>query len=121
MAFGAAALLLASVGVYGVMAFAVSRRTREIGIRMALGASRRRVLLMVLGQGARQLALGAALGVALAVALGRLLSAVLVDVSPTDPATFGTVIVTLGLAGLAACLWPARRAARMDPLGALRS
>ena len=120
-AFGAAALFLAAVGVYGVMAFAVSRRTREIGIRMALGASRRRVLLMVLGQGARQLGLGAAIGLGLAVGLGRLLGAVLVDVSPTDPSTFGAVLATLGLAGLAACLWPARRAAALDPVGALRS
>ncbi len=119
-AFGAAALFLAAVGVYGVMAFAVSRRTREIGIRMALGASRGRVLLMVLGQGARQLALGSAIGLVLALALGRLLAVVLVDVTPTDPATFGAVLAALGLAGLAACVWPARRASRMDPVGALR-
>ena len=119
-AFGAAALFLAAVGVYGVMAFAVSRRTREIGIRMALGASRGRVLLMVLGQGARQLALGAALGLGLALSLSHLLGAALVDVRPTDPATYGAVLCTLGVAGLAACLWPARRASRMDPAGALR-
>jgi predicted permease len=120
-AFGAAALFLAAVGVYSVMAFAVGRRTREIGIRMALGASRARVLLMVLGQGARQLLVGAAIGMALALGLGRLLAVVLVDVTPTDPATFGAVLAALGLAGLAACVWPARRAARMDPVGALRS
>jgi predicted permease len=119
-AFGAAALFLAAVGVYGVMTFAVSRRTREIGIRMALGASRGRVLLMVLGQGARQLALGAVIGLVLAFALGRLLAIVLVDVTPTDPVTFGSVLAALGVAGLLACVWPARRAARMDPVGALR-
>jgi putative ABC transport system permease protein len=120
-AFGAAALFLAAVGVYGVMAFAVSRRTREIGIRMALGATRGRVLLMVLGQGARQLALGALIGMVLAFALGRLMIVVLVGVSPSDPVTFGAVLGALTLAGLLACLWPARRAAAMDPVGALRS
>jgi putative ABC transport system permease protein len=119
-AFGAAALFLAAVGVYGVMAFAVSRRTREIGIRMALGATRGRVLLMVLGQGARQLALGALIGMVLALALGRLMVVALVGVSPSDPVTFGAVLGALALAGLGACLWPARRAASMDPAGALR-
>jgi predicted permease len=120
VAFGAAALLLAAIGVYGVMAFAVGQRTREIGLRMALGASGFDILAMILGQGGRQLGLGLAAGLVLALALSRLVAFGLVGVSPNDPGTFATVVLTLLGAGLAACLGPARRAARLDPAGALR-
>ena len=121
VAFGAAALFLAAIGVYGVMAFTVGQRTREIGLRMALGASGRDILGMVLGQGARQLGFGLAAGLLLAFVLSRLVAVGLVGVSPRDPGTFATVLVTLLGAGLVACLVPARRAARLDPAGALRN
>jgi predicted permease len=120
VAFGAAAMLLAAVGVYGVMAFTVGQRTREIGLRMALGASRADIAGMILGQGARQLGLGLAAGLLLAFALSRLVAVALVGVSPQDPWTFAAVALTLLGAGSAACLVPARRAARLDPAGALR-
>ncbi len=120
VAFGAAALLLAAIGVYGVMAFSVGQRTREIGLRMALGASRADIAAMILGQGARQLGLGLAAGLVIAFALSRLVAVALVGVSPQDPPTFAAVVLTLLFAGLVACLVPARRAARLDPAGALR-
>jgi predicted permease len=120
VAFGAAAMLLAAVGVYGVMAFSVGQRTREIGLRMALGASRADIAAMILGQGARQLGLGLGAGLVIAFALSRLVAVALVGVSPQDPKTFAAVVLTLLVAGLVACLVPARRAARLDPAGALR-
>lgn len=119
-AFGGLALLLASVGIYGVLAYSVSQRTSEIGIRMALGASRSSVLRMVLGQGLRMTAIGLALGLALALAVTRVMSSILFDTSPTDPVTFAAILLLLGVIALLACYLPARRATRVDPMVALR-
>jgi putative ABC transport system permease protein len=121
MIFGFIALVLASVGLYAVMAFSVSRRTREVGIRMALGAQGRDVVRMVFGQGLMQLAVGMTAGLALALGVSRVLSILLFDVQPRDPVVFGSVVGVLTLAGLMACFLPARRATRVDPLVALRS
>jgi len=118
--FGALALILASVGIYGVLAYSVSQRTSEIGIRMALGASRSSVLGMVLGQGLRLTAIGMAIGFVLAVALTRLMASILFSVSPTDPATFAAVFLVLAVIAMLACYLPARRATKVDPLVALR-
>jgi predicted permease len=120
MIFGFIALFLASVGLYAVMAFSVSRRTREVGIRMALGARSPDVVRMVFRQGLLQLGIGMTVGLALALGVSRVMSVVLFDVQPRDPAVFGGVAAVLTLAGLMACLFPARRAARVDPLVALR-
>ncbi|HET9948855.1 MAG TPA: FtsX-like permease family protein [Longimicrobiales bacterium] len=115
------ALLLGAVGVYAVVAYAVSRRTGEIGVRMALGAHAADVRWMVLRQGAVVVGAGIAIGLACAFALTRLISGMLFGVSPTDPATFAVLAATVAMvAGLA--LWlPARRASRIDPIEALRS
>lgn len=118
--FGSVALLLASIGLYGVMSFGVRRRTGEVGIRMALGASAREVLAMVVRQGLWQLGVGLVLGLLLALGLGSLLEAILYQVEPTDPFTFVSIAITLLLTGLAACFVPALRAARIDPMIALR-
>jgi len=120
MAFGFAALFLATVGLYGVMAFAVSRRTQEIGVRMALGASGRNVLRLVLRQGLWQIGSGLAIGLVLAAGLSRLLTVLLFGVEPWDPGVFATVLATLSAAALLACVVPARRAMRVDPMVALR-
>ena len=118
--FGALALILASVGVYALMAFFVSQRTQEIGIRMALGARRIDVLKSVVGQGLRLTLVGTGLGLAGAFGLTRVIASLLYDVSPTDPLTFACVaLVLVGVATLASYL-PARRAARIDPMVALR-
>jgi predicted permease len=118
--FGITALLLATAGVFGVMAYSVAQRTREIGVRMALGASARGVLGMVLGQAAATAAVGVVIGIAGAFALTRWLESQLFGVSPTDPPTFVAVAVLLILVSLAACYIPARRATKVDPLVALR-
>ena len=118
--FGLVALFLASIGLYAVMSFAVSRRTREMGIRMALGATPGRVIGLVFGAGAWQLGIGMTIGMAMAAAISRLLTVILYDVNPLDPAVFGAVAFTLGATGALACLIPARRATRVDPSEAMR-
>jgi len=121
MIFGFIALFLAAVGLYAVMAFSVSRRTREVGIRMALGAKPTDVVRMVLRQGAWQLGIGMGLGLTLALGVAQLMTVVLFDVQPRDPAIFAAVVSVLTVAGLFACIVPARRATRVDPLSALRA
>jgi ABC-type antimicrobial peptide transport system permease subunit len=120
-AFATLALVLACVGLYGVMAYIVSQRTLEVGIRMALGAARRDVVLLVVGRGARLCLAGVAIGLASAIALTRLMGNLLFNISPTDPATLAGVGVLLIVVALAACLIPARRAASVDPMQALRT
>ncbi len=119
--FGLAALFLATVGLYGVMAVAVSKRTPEIGVRMAIGADSGQVMRMVLAQGARQVALGIVVGLGLAALLARAMQIMFFQVSPYDPRAFGAVAVLLLATGLAAAFVPARRASRVDPMTALRS
>ena len=118
--FGVLGLVLAIVGVYGVISHTVVQQTHEIGVRMALGAERRHVLAMVVRHG-RVLAMsGVAAGIAVALGVARVLRSVLFEIEPTDPATFAGVATLLTLAALAACYLPAQRATRTDPVVALR-
>jgi putative ABC transport system permease protein len=120
-AFAALALLLAALGIYGVISYSVSQRTRELGIRIALGATQDRVVRLVLGQGMALTSLGVAAGLVGAYWLVRLLASMLFGVTATDASTFiGVSIVLLGVAGAASYL-PARRAARVDPVAAMRA
>jgi len=118
--FGVLALLLASIGIYGVMAYSVNQRTREIGIRVALGASRRAILGWVLRQGVVLIAIGLTTGLVAAFGLTRLLRSLLFEVAPTDFITYGILAAVLGVVALFACYIPARRATKVDPLVALR-
>jgi putative ABC transport system permease protein len=119
--FGGIALLLAVVGVYGVKAYAVACRTREIGIRMALGAHRRDVFALIMRQGALQTALAVVVGLLLSLAVGRVLAKILYEVSPSDPLALAAASVILVAAALIACFLPARRATHVDPIEALRA
>jgi predicted lysophospholipase L1 biosynthesis ABC-type transport system permease subunit len=121
LSFAAMALGLTLVGVYALLAYAVSRRTREFGVRVALGADTSRIVWLVAGRTLRLLLAGIALGTAGALATTRLLQAFLFDVTPTDPATFAVVAALLALAGLSAAAVPAWRAARVDPTRALHA
>jgi predicted permease len=118
--FAALALVLAAVGIYGMMAYRVSQRMHEIGIHIALGAQRRDVLRLVLGDGAKLACFGIAIGIAGAIALTRLMTSLLFEVKPTDPETFAVVAIVLAIVALAACYVPTRRAMRVDPMVALR-
>jgi predicted permease len=115
-----AALFLASIGLYGIMASSVNRRRREIGVRMAMGAQPKNVLAMIFKQGLAQLSLGIILGLAVAVAFAGMLEVTLFEVEPWDPFVFGAIVVVLLLSGAAACFVPARRATRVDPVKVLR-
>jgi len=117
---GGLALLLASMGLYGVMSFVVTQRTREIGVRIALGAQSGDVVRLFLKEGLRLTIIGLSVGLAGGVGISRLLAAVLVDLSPLDPLAFGGVSIVLALVALLACWVPARRATRVEPLVALR-
>src|SRR5438874_4889724 len=119
--FAAAALLLAAIGIYGLLAYAVGQRRRELGIRLALGASRGEVMAQVVGDGIRLAGMGIGGGVLLALAVTRLLTALLYGVRASDPTTFVGVVALLAIVALIASYLPARRAARVDPMVALRS
>jgi putative ABC transport system permease protein len=118
--FAGIALVLAAVGLYAVTAYSVAQRTQEIGIRMALGALPKSVMWLVLKRALVQLAIGLPIGMAGAYGVGRILQSLLVQTSPSDPATLGSIMALLVGVAILACLWPARRAARLDPMIALR-
>jgi ABC-type antimicrobial peptide transport system permease subunit len=119
-AMGAIGLLLAVIGIYGIVSFSAAQRTREIGIRMALGGSARDVIRLILQQGVRMVLIGLGVGVLAALGITRVMAGLLVGVSPSDPLTYATVALLLTAVALAACWIPARRATRVDPGIALR-
>jgi ABC-type antimicrobial peptide transport system permease subunit len=119
--FACLALVLAAIGLYGVTSFSVATRTREIGIRMAIGADKRDIFKLVLGDGGKLLALGLLVGAACAAVLGQLIRGVLHGVPPTDPRVFAAAAGVLALSALLALLVPARRAAQVEPASSLRS
>jgi putative ABC transport system permease protein len=118
--FSGATLLLSAIGLYGLLAYAVSRRTREIGIRIAVGARSTNILQLVIHRGLKLAGLGLLIGVVAALALSRLMGSLLYGVSANDPLSLIIAILVLGLAALLACLLPAFRATRIDPMTALR-
>ena len=119
--FGGLALLLGSAGVYGVLSYAVSLRTQELGVRIALGARASDVLKLTVNQGLRLVAIGVVAGVIGAAVVTRVIGSLLYNVTPTDPVSFAAVIILLGSVGFFASYLPARRAARIDPVVALRN
>src|SRR4029077_6263620 len=118
--FGVLALLLAAIGIYGVVSYSVAQRTREIGVRMALGAKAKDVLKLALGEGLFVIAVGLVLGLLLASVATRVIASFLYGVGATDPLTFAAVPLLLGFVALSASYIPARRATKVDPLVALR-
>ena len=119
--FAGAALLLATVGIYGAVAYTVEQRTGEIGVRMALGAQTKDILRLIVNQGMRPVVLGLVTGLAAALALGRLITSQLYQTSANNPLLLAATMSILGLAALFACVFPARRAAMLDPVQALRT
>jgi ABC-type antimicrobial peptide transport system permease subunit len=120
-AFAAIAVLLSAAALYAVVAHSVAQRTAEFGVRVALGANRHAIVWLVLSGGLKQLAAGIAFGLGGAFVLGDILSGILVGVSPADPITFAAITLTLTVVSIAACMRPALRAARVDPVVALRA
>jgi len=118
--FGGLALILAAIGLYAVISQTVVRRTREIGVRMALGADRRAILGLMAKRGLALVAMGIVSGLAVAFGFARLIARLLYGVQASDPATFGAVAVLLGAVALGAVVWPARRASRLHPMTAFR-
>jgi putative ABC transport system permease protein len=118
--FGLVGLILAAIGLFSVLSYSVARRTHEIGIRMALGAERNSVLRLMLAMGGRLVAIGLATGLAGSLAVGKLLRSEIFNVPVTDPVAIGGVVAILSVTALLACVLPARRAARLDPMTALR-
>jgi putative ABC transport system permease protein len=118
--FGAIALLLAAIGIYGLMSYSVEQGTHEIGVRLALGAARRDILTLIVGRGMRLAAIGVVVGALAAAGATRVLSRMLFGVRPTDPVTYAFVIGALAVIAFVACYLPARRAMRLDPIIAMR-
>ena len=118
--FGALALLLAGIGSYGVLSYLVGLRRREIGIRLAVGATRGEIFKLVVGSGARVIGVGLVVGLLLSIGVGMGLQRLLIGISPSDPVTYAVVLAILGLVASAACVLPARRAAILDPVTTLR-
>jgi len=118
--FGVLAIVLAAIGIYGVMSYVVASRTREIGVRIALGAAKRDVLILIVGQGMTLALIGLAIGLVIALGVAQLMAKLLFGVSPVDPVTFAGVSLLLGVVAMLACYIPARKAAKVDPLVALR-